>query len=256
MKRWQAAGLLSTLLAGCNSTGVGNPAPALTLSLIADDEPEPADDGAAGAANGGDDGLARGSVRHAVLVLGELLWLPCDRTLEPVRVVGPFVVDLATNRTEPAIPAVEPPESGFCGLDAPLAPALAPAALAGRSIFFDGDRADGTRFLLYANMQATLRLRRRGTATWDGSEWHAALWALRPRRWVGAVELAALDSVPWDGARAVVINVERHPLLYAAIRGRLAGRSTLYADLDSNGRLDPDERAESARVGDGTDQAD
>ncbi|MCP5787353.1 hypothetical protein NL329_31020, partial [Klebsiella pneumoniae] len=72
--------------------------------------------------------------------------------------------------TDPAISPVDGTPGGYCGIDAPLAPAASPAALAGRSLFFDGYRADGTFFLVYANMTGTLRLRATSNATWQGMQ--------------------------------------------------------------------------------------
>jgi hypothetical protein len=158
-------------------------------------------------------------------------------------VPGPFVLDLVRRETSPAVPPVVPPAGGFCGIDAPLAPATAPAALAGRSLFFDGVRADGTLFLVYADMQATLQLRAPAGVSWNSTQTPTLLWAFRPRRWLNRKEVDEADSMPWDGgARAIVIDVDRHPVLYGAIRNRLAGRSTLYGDLNSNGSIDPSDR--------------
>ena len=53
----------------------------------------------------------------------------------------------------------------------------------------------------------------------------------------------------FEGARAIVIDVNRHPLLYLRIRTRLAGRSAIYADSNGNGVLDPDERLRELGVG-------
>jgi len=213
--------------------------------------------GGAGASNdGSDDNLPQGSIDHAILVLRELTWVPCDPSKDELQMTGPFTVDLVTQSTDPPLPPVTPPEGGFCRLRAPLAPANDSAALAGRSIFFSGVRADGTRFVVYANMIATLRLRNHGEAIWDGSDTPRYLWAMRPHRWLARSELQGLDTVAWDDDRAIVIDVDRHPLLYWAIRRRLAGRSTLYADLNENGQIDPDERTGRGLVGDGDPEAD
>jgi hypothetical protein len=277
---------VSLVALGCGSTGVGNPV--VEISLLADDYPEPIGDvdAAASTVDAGEDAepamdagtdadvavdaaadadvatdagadLPGASIAHAVVVLGELRWLPCETSFLPVVVSGPFVVDLKVPATMPKIPAVEEPRhGGFCGIDAPLAPAQAPAALAGKSLFFDGFRADGAFFLLYANMVATLRVRPRPGVVWSGRDMPAVLWAMRPRRWLGALELAGAETSPWDGRpRAIIIDINRHPALYLAVRARLAGRSTLYVDKNRNGVLDPDERL-NAIVGDGTDNAD
>jgi hypothetical protein len=281
-------GLVASLVAlGCGSTGVGNPeTEPISLALVSDDDVEPTGevDAAAAMDAGGDiDGaidagadaepamdagpdaelvldagadLPRDSVVHAVVVLGELRWLPCDARRAPVVVPGPFVVDLKVPRAMPKIATVQAPPGGFCGLDAPLAPAQAPAALSGKSLFFDGFRSDGVFFLLYANMAATLRMRPRPGVVWSGKDTPAVLWAMRPRRWLHAAELAGAETSPWDGRpRAIIIDINRHPALYLAVRARLAGRSTLYFDKNGNGLLDPEERV-NAIIGEGTDNAD
>jgi hypothetical protein len=139
-------------------------------------------------------------------------------------------------------------------VDAPLAPAAAPPALVGRSLLFDGVRADGTFFLVYADMQATLRLRARAGIAWDEKSTPAVLWALRPRRWLVPSELDGLTPIAWDDSRmAIVIDADRHPLLYLAMRARLAGRSNLYVDRNRDGVIEDDERD---FIGVGLDSAD
>jgi hypothetical protein len=237
------------LTLACNSTGVGNPpaVPAeVSLALMEDSEVEPeATDSVQ---------LDKKRVEHAIIVLGKIVALACD-TEEKVTLEGPFVVDLATNRIEPNLPMVPVPDGGICGLDAELAPAIAPAALAGRSIFFSGTRSDETRFLLFADMRGTLHLLPRNDSAWPVD--HDWLWALRPRRWLSPTELDESDSEALDGEdRVIVINVNRHPLLYAAIRSRLAGRSSLHLDLNDNFVLDDDERSGGAVIGLGLDSLD
>ncbi len=289
---------LLLLLGGCNSTGVGNPAPALSLSLaiVNDESPaldlseagmggaadtavegaagatdtagaadEPSTDGAAGepSAPSNDPSssasqiLPLRAVKDAIVVLGELRFLPCDVTQgEVLTVPGPFVVDLKKKTTTPGIPAITDTPGGYCGIDAPLTPALAPAALAGRSVLFDGYRADGTFFIVYANMTGTLKMRAKPGATWEGEEPPPLFfWALRPRRWLMPIELNMAVPMPYDDhLRAVVIDAEHHPALFFAIRKRLAGVSTLYADANGDGVFDDPDRA--AEVGEGLENAD
>jgi hypothetical protein len=283
-----AAALL--LLGGCNSTGVGNPAPALSLSLAIVNDTEgdypdsvagavDAEGGAPGAggagatesgAGGADTAGAAGapstpeplslplhSIQEAILVLGKLRFMPCDNAQGEVFIApGPFVVDLKRKTTTPEIPPIPATVGGYCGIDAPLAPAQAPANLAGRSLFFDGFRADGTFFIVYANMVGTLRLRAKPGATWQGmAEPPLFFWALRPRRWLAPSELNEADVMPYgDHQRAVVIDADRHTVLFLAIRSRLAGLSKLYVDVDGDGVFDDPDR--TAEVGEGLDNAD
>jgi hypothetical protein len=66
------------------------------------------------------------------------------------------------------------------------------------------------------------------------------------------MDLGAAAASPWGGWRRIVrIEVNRHPLLFAAIRARLAGESGLFLDRNGNGRLDAAERAEPT-LGSGT----
>ena len=291
---WQrslTSSCLLLLLGGCNSTGVGNPAPALSLSLAIVNDDSPVEDlGAAGMAGSadtveaaagaagqpsavGDAGepsapsddpssdtsqlLPLRAVKDAIVVFGELGFMPCDATRgEVFTVPGPFIVDLKKKTTTPEIPPISDTPGGYCGIDAPLAPAMAPAALAGRSVFFDGYRADGTYFIVYANMSATLRMRAKPGATWKGQEPPPLFfWALRPRRWLMPIELNMVEPMPYDDhLRAVVIDAEHHPALFSAIRKRLAGVSTLYADANGDGVFDDPDRA--AEVGEGLENAD
>ncbi len=297
---WQrslTSSCLLLLFGGCNSTGVGNPAPALSLSLaIVNDESPVLDLGAAGMAgapdvveaSAGASDLAGAAgepsavgaagepsvpgsgpnadatqilplraVKDAVVVFGELRFLPCDVARgEVFTVSGPFVVDLKKKTNTPEIPPINDTPGGYCGIDAPLAPAMAPAALAGRSVFFDGYRADGTFFIVYANMMGTLKMRAKPGATWEGQEPPPLFfWALRPRRWLMPIELNMVEPMPYDDhLRAVVIDAEHHPALFFAIRKRLAGVSTLYADANGDGVFDDPDRA--AEVGEGLENAD
>lgn len=242
--RQALAVFMSLALLGCNSTGVGNPG-RLELALVSDSEPEPD-------APDPDEQIAADAVQHAVLVLAELRWLPCSSEEDDVVVPGPMLVDLVTGRVDPELPDVEVPEGGFCGLDAPLTPARAPASLTGRSLFFSGLRSDGTLFLVYADMACTLRLRAGSGVVWDTETAPSLIWAFRPRRWLGSSELDASDSAPLvQDRRVIVIDVDRHPRLYVAIQNRMGERSSLYADLNGNARLDPDERDTDNLLGQG-----
>ena len=206
-----------------------------------------------------DDDLPRASVEHAVVVLGEVRWLHCDNASDKTVLRGPFIVDLLGNLipegTRPPIPDVVEPPGGFCGLEAPLTPADAPAELAGRSLFFDGVRSDGTRFVLYANVEAKLRVRRHAELVWNAEATPAVLWAFRPRRWLSRRDLDQTMPMTWEGSTSgVVVDVNRHPLLLAALRRRLAGKSSLFRDLNRNRKLDAEDR--DALVGDGSDDPD
>lgn len=238
--------LLSGLLSACSSTGVGNPGVATQSLLISSDtepEPLPVDSG---------EQLESSNLRHAVLVFGQLRYLACDVDQPDSIINGPIVVDLVSDRVEPQIAAVEVPQGGFCGLDVTLAPATAPPAMAGRSMFFSGVRGDGILFLLFADMPGTLRIRPFEGASWPSDGEHRWFWKLRPRRWLVPSELDAVEPNDVDGVnRVIAIDVNRYPRLYEAIRTRIARSSTLYLDLNDNERLDPDERSGAALVGQG-----
>ena len=259
------------LLGGCSSTGVGNPgivSTSLELSIVNDTRDEAAgaagssgEAGAAGEAGasgaGSDQELPQAAIQDAVIVLGELRFEPCDLDAGTEFVAhGPFIVDLKARTTSPEIPAIPGTLGGYCGIDAPLAPALRPPALVGKSVLFDGTTAEGTYFLVYANMHATLRLRATPGATWQGQEEPPVFfWALRPRRWLAASELKDAEVMQYQNhPRAVVIDADRHPGLFLAIRARLAGLSTLYADSDDNREFTNSDRA--FVVGEGLDDAD
>lgn len=305
--------VVAWLLYACNSTGVGNPAPAsLQLAITGDEEPlaaaggapatagaptsdgetagSPASDGGAtttgdeatpaegGAvtAEGGHGGspvvdeaaglggassdvavLPRAAIDDALLVIGEVRFLACEAGESAVVVAGPFVVDLVHGGTSPTIPRVLVPAGGFCGLDAPLAPAAAPARLAGRSVYFAGERVDGTPFRFVANVEATLRVRARAGVSWglEPTPARSAFWALRPRQWLEPGELNALEATALDdGSGGFGIDLERHPALLRAIRSRLAGRSTLYDDVNDDNTFDAADR--DAVLGDGVPDAD
>jgi len=120
-------------------------------------------------------------------------------------------------------------------------------------VFFDGYRADGTFFLVYANMVGTLRLRATPGTAWKGTAKPPLFfWALRPRRWLAPSELDSAEVTAYDThQRAIVIDIEQHPALYLAIRMRLAGVSTLYADVNGNGVFDDADRRAVVGLGDG-----
>jgi len=245
--RWISSGAAALTLA-CNSTGVGNPpsAASVSMAIVADDEstaPPAADAGA-------DTSLPHGSLRRALLVLGSVHWLPCDDAVSPVISEGPFIVDLVTGESRPQLPDAPTPAGGFCGFDAPLSANAASAELAGRSLFFSGVRADGVPFLLFSNMRATLRARATDGESWGDGDNLELIWAMRPNRWASNAELDASSVTPWGTRRAVVIDVDRNPLLYAAIRSRLAGLSDVFLDRDRDGFLDGNER-EAPPIGTG-----
>lgn len=238
--------ILALLVAGCSSTGVGNPGvSSLSLSVVSD--PEAQDEA---------EDLPSSEIQDAVVVIGELRFQPCDPNQGSEQVVaGPFIVDLKAGITTPGIPDVLDTPGGYCGFKAPLAPATS-AALDGRSLFFDGTRADGTFFIVYANMTGTLKVRATPDRIWQGMDTPPKFfWALRPRRWLLKSELDDAVPMPDDShQRAVVIDADRYMKLYLAIRSRLAGMSTLYADADGNGTFTDSDR--QAVVGVGLDNTD
>jgi hypothetical protein len=249
----------------CGSTGVGNPATetgSLSLAIVSDDEnssaepmapigPELTTDAAGDttdrAAGDTAEPLPRGSLTRALIVFGSLRWLPCEPDLDPVIQSGPFLVDLLAGETRPPLPELTVPEGGMCGFDAVLAPARSGADVAGRSLLFTGERADGVRFILFADLRATLRVRAVDAEAWGTGEERALVWGMRPRRWASPSELAAEQpSESTNGERTLVIDADRHPLLFASIRARLAGQSALFRDRDRNGVLDAEERSAGA----------
>jgi hypothetical protein len=255
---WLGPWLLALAL-GCGSTGVGNPGETGTLSLaiVSDDDDTALESSASSPATDASDATAavvplpRGALERAVLVLGSVRWLPCDDAEPVITQSGPFLVDLVAGTTRPALPAFEVPAGGLCGFDAPLAPAREGGEFLGRSLLFSGTRADGVRFLLFANLRATLRVRAPRGEVWGGAGDQALLWAMRPRRWAAAQELDNEATSNGDGARTLVIDADRHPLLFALIRARLAAQSAMFFDRDHNGVLDAGDRS-NGDVGTGT----
>jgi hypothetical protein len=230
----------------CGSTGVGNPyqeTGSLSLAIVSDD----ADDDASAEATAPEP-LPRGALTRALIVFGSVSWLPCDPELDAVMQPGPFIVDLLAGETHPPLPELGVARGGFCGFDAVLAPARDAADVAGRSLLFAGQRADGVRFLLFADLRATLRVRAAEGDAWGAPKQEQEfLWGMRPRRWASPAELA--DEQPSEstsGTRTLVIDADRHPLLFALIRARLASQSGLFFDADRNGALDADERSAGA----------
>jgi hypothetical protein len=192
----------------------------------------------------------RGSLTHAVIVLGSIHWRACSDPNAVTVSEGPFVVDLLSGESRPALPDVDVPEGGFCGFDAPLSTVAHSAELAGRSLFFLGARADGVPFLVFSRMRAVLRARAAQGQTWGGNDQAIALlWAMRPRSWASSMELDGATVSPWGTRRAIVIDIDRNPLLFALIRARLSGLSQVLLDRDGDGFLDPADRTSPIGVG-------
>ncbi|MGC4067046.1 MAG: hypothetical protein QM784_20895 [Polyangiaceae bacterium] len=241
-----------SLVLGCSSTGVGNPGVAMQSLVVTSDpevEPTVADT---------EEQLDAAQLQRAILVLGEIRLLGCDAPEKNTVVLsGPFIVDLAQNRMQPTLPDFELPETGLCGIDAVLAPANASAEMSGRSLFFRGTRSDGAIFLLFADMEGTLRIRPRAGVDWGDIEDYGLLWTMRPRRWLLPSELDTSEPDSTEGDRRIIaIDLDRHPVLYEAIRSRLGSRSTLHLDWDDDGRLDDAERKGDAWIGVGLDTLD
>lgn len=258
--RWTFTSALWIGSAACSSTGVGNPGfDSQGLALTQDNEIEP----------GAEDTeqLEADTLKHAMLVFGELRIVPCDVDARERILQGPFVVDLLANTVEPELPKFEWPASGLCGIDAILAPATTPRSLQGRSMLFSGVR-NGTLFVLVADMPGTLRMRPLPDLAWEPGQ-HDWIWALRPRRWLlpreleseapdtGSAVEAVADIVDVSQVdRVIAINVNRHPVLYEVVRTRLAARSSLHVDVNDDGRVDAAERRSANVIGRGLDDLD
>jgi hypothetical protein len=195
--------------------------------------------------------LSTSELRHVVVAFGKLNWKPCDPADANVIAPGPFVVDLVTNKIEPPLPPVPVPPGGFCGMDAPLTTSAPNAELQGRSILFSGLRSDGTLFILYAAMAGTLHMVPEPGVKWNTATSSSIIWALRPHRWLAPAELDAETSDPLGAVlRVIVIDVNRHPILYTAIRNRIGGRSSFYADLDGTHTITEHDRT-NGLIGEG-----
>jgi len=234
------------LLYGCESTGVGNPGMSVTAQSTLSPEPEAADP----------NDRITSELRHASLAIAELRWIPCNTADAAVVTPGPFVVDLISAQTTPDFGRVSVPPGGFCGFDAPLTTNASDAVMQGKSVLLSGVRADGTLFILYAAMPGTIKMRPYPSGTvWDPSNAESVIWALRPSRWVTQTEIDAEPTDPLGTRRRVIaIDVNRHPVLYDAIRTRLGSRSTLNTDLNGNHQLDTVEQ--SAFIGLGLEDLD
>ncbi len=235
--------MLALAAPGCDSTGVGNPGMTVTVVNDLTAEPQATDPSVQ---------LAAAQVRHAVLAFGELRFVPCDLNDGDVVVPGPIVVDLVTKKVDPPLPSIPFPSGGFCGLDAPLTTSAPSAAMQGRSIFFSGLRDDGTLFLLYAAMPGTLHMRPDpADVVWDASNASSTIWALRPTRWLAPAELDAEPTDPLGASlRIIVIDVNRHPVLFDLIRSRIGARSTLHTDFNGDHLLEDNERV-NGLIGEG-----
>jgi hypothetical protein len=231
---WLVLSGLAPFAGACESTGVGNPYRETSFEIVATESPEPD-------AEDPNSGLAVDALEHAILVVAQFEFEPCDSNFDTVAVDGPFVVDLMAAKVEPKLPPVATPPGGFCALAAPLAPAKRPASLAGRSIFLSGRRADGAPFLVYVSADITLRAEARDGQAWGYDDPHPLLWAFRPQRWLEQSEADEAELEDAEGQRAVVIDADRHPLLYLAILARIGGRSDIYRDLNDNSKLDSTE---------------
>jgi hypothetical protein len=230
-----------SFMCGCESTGVGNPG--MTVTARSSLSPEP------GATDANDP--VQAELRSASLVLGEVQWIPCNSADAPVKTQGPFVVDLVSGHTTPDFGRVAIPAGGFCGFDAPLTTDASDAVMQGKSVLLAGTRADGTPFILYAAMTAKIKMRPYPSDTvWDPSNADSVIWALRPSRWVTQSEIDA-ESTDALGTRhrIIAIDLNRHRLLYDAIRSRLGSRSTLNTDLNGNHRLDAQDESSFIGVG-------
>lgn len=233
-------------LAACSSTGVGNPGQ-VTLAIVSADEAP-----STPVTTESESGV----LLRAVVVLAELRLVPCAADAPPLRFPGPFLADLVAGTLSPQPPPLAATGS-YCRLEAPLAAASRPAALAGRSVLLHGRRADGVEVLLYAALSGTLRANARVGALEVSAEGVRWLWGLRPARWVERNELAAAPRTSLrDGRRFVVLDADRLPLLLEQVRRRLGGASTVYNDADGDGRLSPTERAEENIVADGSTEVD
>jgi hypothetical protein len=234
MKPWIALTLsLPCFVLGCESTGVGNPKSEMSVSVVNDLNPEPD-------ATDTSDQLSPTEVRHAALAFSELRWVPCDAADATVVTPGPMVVDLVSGIVSPPLPTVPFPPGGFCGLDAPLTLDAPNAAMQGRSMLFSGTRSDGTLFILYAAMPGTIHMVPQPGVVWTAENARSVIWALRPYRWLRQTEIDAETADAFGATRrAIVIDVDRHPLLYAVIRSRIGGRSSMYEDTNHDQQVDP-----------------
>ena len=234
MKPWIALTIcLPCFVLGCESTGVGNPNNEMSVSVVNDLNPEPD-------ATDPSDQLSTTELRHTELAFSELRWAPCDAADALVVMPGPMVVDLVSGIVNPPLPPVPFPPGGFCGLDAPLTLDARDASMQGRSMLFSGTRSDGTLFILYAAMPGTIHMVAESNIVWNAQSASSVIWALRPHRWLKQTEIDTESSDAFGSTRrAIVIDVDRHPLLYAVIRGRIGGRSSMYEDTNDNHQVDP-----------------
>jgi hypothetical protein len=162
----------------------------------------------------------------------------------PFDAAGPVAVDLLADDPSYDAPLFTKPVTQYCKLDvgfAPLSadrlPAGAPAGLEGRSLYVEGERADGVSFRIEVASDRPFKLN--GAAEnfelVEGEQILIVGFALD--EWISGDRLDAIDD-----EEPIVINAESNAELLGPILASVKRSARLFRDKNENRRLDPDEQ--------------
>ena len=236
--------VLAWLTAGCTATETGNPVAEVQLSLTA---------GSSTTEVGlGDAAGAQLQIEQAWVVLGDVRFVPsadCDAGGETrVEVPGPNAVDLIAAPTAFSF-AVE--DRDYCRVRVPLEraeepPSGAPSELEDHSVVLLGSLRDGTPVLVRSRDKREADVRSRGMPFRLGDVEQDLLLVFDLGGWLEGVDLEGAE-LQEDGR--LVVDDDSNRELLDAFEDNLRQSLELLRDLDRDGQVDDEERAERLASG-------
>lgn len=153
---------------------------------------------------------------------------------------GPIVVDLLAAGPPASLSGLQVPAEGYCRFEVKWnafssgLPAGTPPALVGATIAIEGDRDDGTPFLLRSARDDAMRLDAVNGAFTIGEATHALFVGLDVTRLFAGVDL---DTATVAGDGTIYIDGDNNPDLLDIFDDNLRAAAELFDDDDGDGEL-------------------
>lgn len=231
----------AALAASCTVTETGNPPLRAQMALTAETS-----DPSVVSIGGGASPSAL-IVHSAWIGVGDIRFVRaeiCDVPGETeIDVPGPIVADVTG---APYVVELELDADDYCRVRVPLdrveaVPTGAPAELLDHSIVITGERADGTPFRIASRIEREADIRARTAPFALDEAQRAVVLAFDFALWLGGIDLAAAVVSP-DGT--IVVDEDDNRDVLDAFEANADRALRLFRDIDEDGALDVDERAE------------
>ncbi len=201
------------------------------------------------------------TIHTALLVVEKIGFMPADRCeadtfhghgTERVDLEGPFIINLLTQTSTPSLDTITLPEGEYCGIGMMLRkfdpmkmkhhlPKNHPVL--NHSMYIAGTVNDRVPFILTADFNRPFLLFNENQSLGAESLKDSLLEiGFDLGKWFDGITTAHIKQMPIHGTLTAVINKKNNFYIFRQIVKNIYESTSLFADKNHNGRLDPEER--------------